>query len=101
MLRTHANFGIGTLAFQMVAAVHKSKHECLAKAVRSTWTAIERNKREGVLTRSPHIRNLSLACLIALALSAATAVAQSWPTRFVTLVVPFGPGSGSDTVAHP
>jgi tripartite-type tricarboxylate transporter receptor subunit TctC len=71
-----------------------------AKTFLSTSTTIERNKREGVLTRSPHIRNLSLACLIAFACSAATAVAQTWPTRFVTLVVPFGPGSGSDTVAR-
>ncbi|WP_157100328.1 hypothetical protein [Rhodoplanes sp. Z2-YC6860] len=46
------------------------------------------------------MRTLSLVCLLALAGSIATAVAQSWPTRFVTLVVPFGAGSAADTVAR-
>ncbi len=39
-------------------------------------------------------------CLLALAAGMASAAAQTWPTRFVTLVVPFGAGSASDTVAR-
>ena len=46
------------------------------------------------------LRRSSLACLIALAWSCAPALAQGWPNRFVTLVVPFGAGSGSDTVSR-
>ena len=38
------------------------------------------------------------AALIACAVS--PAVAQSWPTRPITMVVPFGPGSASDTVGR-
>ena len=37
---------------------------------------------------------------IALAGPVATAHAQDWPTRAMTLVVPFGPGSGTDLVAR-
>jgi tripartite-type tricarboxylate transporter receptor subunit TctC len=48
----------------------------------------------------PRMRTLGLVCLLALAGGIATAVAQSWPTRFVTLVVPFGAGSAADTVAR-
>jgi tripartite-type tricarboxylate transporter receptor subunit TctC len=44
------------------------------------------------------IRSASVACL--LAWSTTFAAAQNWPTRVVTLTVPFGPGSGSDTVAR-
>ena len=46
------------------------------------------------------MRAVTLGCLLALAGGIATAVAQSWPTRFVTLVVPFGAGSAADTVAR-
>lgn len=44
------------------------------------------------------IRNGSLACV--LAFGAGPIAAQSWPTHPITLTVPFGPGSGSDTVAR-
>lgn len=37
--------------------------------------------------------------LLAVALGTAS-LAQSWPTRFVTLVVPYGAGSAADTVAR-
>jgi tripartite-type tricarboxylate transporter receptor subunit TctC len=44
------------------------------------------------------VRNLGFAC--ALLGSITSAAAQSWPSHAVTLTVPFGPGSGSDTVAR-
>lgn len=46
------------------------------------------------------IRNIAFALLVALACNASPAAAQGWPTRFITLIVPFGPGSASDTVAR-
>ena len=45
------------------------------------------------------LRNLGFACLTVLACSA-PAAAQEWPTRFITMIVPFGTGSASDTVAR-
>jgi tripartite-type tricarboxylate transporter receptor subunit TctC len=42
-------------------------------------------------------------CLIGAAfvtISAVTAAAQTWPSRFITLTVPFGAGSGTDVVAR-
>jgi tripartite-type tricarboxylate transporter receptor subunit TctC len=41
-----------------------------------------------------------IACCLALTWSITTSAAQTWPTHVVTLTVPFGPGSGSDTVAR-
>src|SRR6188768_2873613 len=42
----------------------------------------------------------SAVALTALALSALPAAAQSWPTRFVRLMVTLGPGSGADIGAR-
>ena len=41
-----------------------------------------------------------LACLVILAIGMASALADGWPTRVVTLVIPFGPGSGTDIVGR-
>ena len=43
---------------------------------------------------------LSLIAALALALASATAAAQDWPTRPITMVVPFAAGGGSDVVAR-
>ena len=39
-------------------------------------------------------------CIAAGSASAQTSATQNWPTRFVTLIVPFGPGSASDTISR-
>jgi tripartite-type tricarboxylate transporter receptor subunit TctC len=47
------------------------------------------------------IRCLAFICIAASSTGAATAqTSQVWPSHPVTLTVPFGPGSGSDTVAR-
>ncbi len=47
------------------------------------------------------IRCLAILCVAALSIGSATAqTSQNWPSHPITLTVPFGPGSGSDTVAR-
>ena len=46
------------------------------------------------------VRNACLLGAVALGLGIAAAAAQSWPTRFLTMTVPFGAGSGSDVIAR-
>jgi tripartite-type tricarboxylate transporter receptor subunit TctC len=55
---------------------------------------------EDVVRLISGVRIICLACMLAVTAGIASAVAQSWPTRFVTLVVPFGAGSAADTVAR-
>lgn len=50
--------------------------------------------------RSSAFRNSWLACLAVLALGIASALADGWPVRVVTLMIPFGAGSGSDIVGR-
>jgi tripartite-type tricarboxylate transporter receptor subunit TctC len=47
-----------------------------------------------------HFGSLSVAIVIAWATGVQLAMAQSWPTRPVTMVVPFAAGSASDTVGR-
>jgi tripartite-type tricarboxylate transporter receptor subunit TctC len=46
------------------------------------------------------LRNSWLVCLIVLACGIASALAESWPSRPVTLMIPFGAGSGTDIVGR-
>ena len=46
------------------------------------------------------IRIASVAGLLTFAAGIATATAQTWPSRYLTMVVPFGAGSASDTVGR-
>ena len=50
--------------------------------------------------RLRHICSMSLIGLVILALGVIAGVAQTYPARFITLVVPFGAGSGTDVVAR-
>lgn len=52
------------------------------------------------MRESRYLRHLILGCVLALTWCAGPAAAQNWPTRFVSLIVPFGPGSGTDIVAR-
>jgi tripartite-type tricarboxylate transporter receptor subunit TctC len=51
-------------------------------------------------TPSPCSRWLSLLALLALALAPLAGLAQEWPTKAVTLVVPFPPGGSNDVAAR-
>lgn len=50
--------------------------------------------------RSLALRHSWLACLVILALGVASALAGGWPARVVTLMIPFGAGSGTDIVGR-
>lgn len=45
-------------------------------------------------------RGAAVAMTLSLACTAATASADNWPTKPITLIVPFGPGSSPDTMAR-
>ena len=50
--------------------------------------------------RSGLSRYASLACLVWLGCGMAAALAAGWPAHVVTMVIPFGPGSGTDIVGR-
>jgi len=47
-----------------------------------------------------HILSACALCALAVGLSVIVAGAQNWPARFITMIVPFGAGSGTDVVAR-
>lgn len=50
--------------------------------------------------RSPRQRRLSLLMLLGLALTPVAGLAQEWPSKAITLVVPFPPGGSNDVAAR-
>jgi tripartite-type tricarboxylate transporter receptor subunit TctC len=52
------------------------------------------------LPRSPRSRRLSLLMLLGLALTPIAGLAQEWPSKAITLVVPFPPGGSNDVAAR-
>src|SRR5262245_9773188 len=64
--------------------------------VRPTSIGIERNAREAHLGLTRWLANL----LALLALASQGAAEETWPSRRVTLVVPFGAGSSTDVLAR-
>lgn len=62
--------------------------------------SIKRINREETLKKSVRLVQATLAFVLALAGLAAPAAAENWPTRPISLVIPFGPGSGTDLVAR-
>lgn len=50
--------------------------------------------------RSPRSRRLSLLTLLGLTLAPLAGLAQEWPSKAITLVVPFPPGGSNDVVAR-
>jgi tripartite-type tricarboxylate transporter receptor subunit TctC len=66
---------------------------------RRLHTHQQKKIREDVVKSIP-IRRLGFACLVVLACGVVSALAQDWPSRVVTMVIPFGPGSGTDIVGR-
>jgi tripartite-type tricarboxylate transporter receptor subunit TctC len=52
------------------------------------------------MMRLPDLRFMLSAVLLTAAVGAVPALADDWPTRPVTIVVPFGPGGNTDTMAR-
>ena len=55
---------------------------------------------EDTLKKRLHVRNACALGVLGLGLSVIVATAQNWPARFITMIVPFGAGSGTDVVAR-
>ena len=55
---------------------------------------------EDTLKKRFHVRNACALGVLGLGLSVIVATAQNWPARFITMIVPFGAGSGTDVVAR-
>jgi len=47
------------------------------------------------------LRSVGAACLVTALAAPGPALAQAWPTRTVTVVVPFGPGNALETIGRP